>query len=576
MRKKKIVLHSNSSRAYTGFGKNLKNVISHLYSTGKYEIVEFANGLTWNNPDTKLNPWKTIGSLPEDQKLINQLNKDPQLARQASYGAFGIDELIKQEKPDLYIGIEDPWAFLGYPDKNWWNKINCMLWVTLDSLPIFHEAVKFAPKVKNYYVWSSFAEKALHELGHPHVKALGGAIDYHNFKKLGPSTKISLRAKFGIDQDSFIIGFVFRNQLRKSVPNLLDGYQKFIKTHPESKAKLLLHTNWKEGWNIMAFLGEKGINPSDILTTYTCSKCRNYKVHPFQGHDLACPFCGNEKTFNTISTGCGVTEKQLNEIYNLMDVYCHPFTSGGQEIPIQEAKLCELITLVTNYSCGSDMCDRERDGGIALSWHEYREPGTQFIKASTDSCDIFTKIEEVYNMPKIERISLGKKARKYIIDNYSVSAVGNKLEEIIDAMPHINWDFDFTINLMHPEYETPNIENDAEWLKDMYLHILNTEVSDDDEGLLHWMRKIEEGVSRADIENYFKKVAQDNNNKLKRVSLEDLLDKDDKGRRIAVVIPSDPFVALCCSYFIPSIKEPSPRRLPLPPWRSLQSGCAPS
>ena len=65
-----------------------------------------------------------------------------------------------------------------------------------------------------------------------------------------------------------------------------------------------------------------------------------------------------------------------------MDVYCHPFTSGGQEIPIQEAKLVELITLVTNYSCGEDHCTKE-SGGLPLDWSEYREPGTQFIKAST-------------------------------------------------------------------------------------------------------------------------------------------------------------------------------------------------
>ena len=65
-----------------------------------------------------------------------------------------------------------------------------------------------------------------------------------------------------------------------------------------------------------------------------------------------------------------------------MDVYCHPFTSGGQEIPIQEAKLTELITLVTNYSCGEDNCTPQ-SGGLPLEWNEYREPGTQFIKAST-------------------------------------------------------------------------------------------------------------------------------------------------------------------------------------------------
>ena len=45
-----------------------------------------------------------------------------------------------------------------------------------------------------------------------------------------------------------------------------------------------------------------------------------------------------------------------------MDVYCHPFTSGGQELPIQEAKAAGLITLVTEYSCGTDSCyDHQED-----------------------------------------------------------------------------------------------------------------------------------------------------------------------------------------------------------------------
>ena len=91
---------------------------------------------------------------------------------------------------------------------------------------------------------------------------------------------------------------------------------------------------------------------------------------------------------STTNIKAGVNESQLNEIYNLMDVYCHPFTSGGQEIPVQEAKLTELITLVTNYSCGEDCCGPDT-GGLALDWAEYREPGTQFIKASTSAlCEI--------------------------------------------------------------------------------------------------------------------------------------------------------------------------------------------
>ena len=50
--KKKIVIHSNHSRAFTGFGKHTKNILQYLYQTDKYEIVEFANGLAWDAKET--------------------------------------------------------------------------------------------------------------------------------------------------------------------------------------------------------------------------------------------------------------------------------------------------------------------------------------------------------------------------------------------------------------------------------------------------------------------------------------------------------------------------------------------
>ena len=169
MAKKKIVFHSNHSRAFTGFGKNCKNILRYLHATGKYDIVEFCNGMSWSTQHLSTLPWKAYGSLPDDQALLQQLNKDPQLGRAAGYGANMVDEIIKQEKPDLYIGSEDIWAFNGYTDRQWWNKTNCMIWTTLDSLPILPDAVSSAPKIKNYYVWASFAEKALRKAGHDHI-----------------------------------------------------------------------------------------------------------------------------------------------------------------------------------------------------------------------------------------------------------------------------------------------------------------------------------------------------------------------------------------------------------------------
>jgi glycosyltransferase involved in cell wall biosynthesis len=523
-KKKKILFHSNYSKILSGFGKNARNVLRYLALTGKYEIVELSNGVTGNHPDLSKLPWKAVGGLPGDQAQLDKINQDPNLSRSAQYGGMVIDKIIQNEKPDVYIGVEDIWGVSDNCKKPWWNKINCMVWTTLDSLPILPQALTFASKIKNYYVWASFAEKAMHEKGYNHVKTLHGALDTSNFFRLDDKDRLGLRSRFKIDQDSFIIGFVFRNQLRKSVPNLLEGFKLFKNDQPKSKAKLLLHTNFAEGWDIHALIEEKGINPEDVLCTYYCGKCKTYEVKPFSGQKLDCKYCGSKGSQNTVNIGSGVNEPQLNEIYNLMDVYCHPFTSGGQEIPIQEAKLTELITLVTNYSCGEDCCGIDA-GGFPLDWAEYREPGTQFIKASTFASSIFKNLKKVFKMDLLKRSSMGKKARQFVIDNYSIDVIGSKLESIIDGMPEIDYNFDFTPEKRDPNYNPPEIESHEEWLIDIYKNILKVDLDKSDPGHIHWMDQFKNGASRESVLDYFKSVAVQENQKQKQKS--NILDFDD-------------------------------------------------
>ena len=165
--KKTVLIHSNFCKAFTGFGKNKKNILRYLFSTGKYNIVEAANGIGFQDPITKTVPWECYGTLPPVQTL-QSLNQEQQ--RSAGYGALMIDDIIKKVKPDVYIGIEDIWAFNEFDKKPWWNKVNCMVWTTLDSLPILQQAIDFAPKIKNYFVWASFAEKAFNKIGYNHTE----------------------------------------------------------------------------------------------------------------------------------------------------------------------------------------------------------------------------------------------------------------------------------------------------------------------------------------------------------------------------------------------------------------------
>jgi|TARA_R100000231_G_C5329155_1_gene165801 glycosyltransferase involved in cell wall biosynthesis len=427
-KKLKVLVHSNHSRLVTGFGKNAKNILLALYNDPDIEVIEAGNGAKFGAD--LVTPWESYGTHPSNPSVLQAIQGDGPKERMAQYGFYTIDEIVEKCKPDVYLGVEDIWAFTEYQNKPWWNKINKVLWTTLDSMPILDQALQMEPLCDKMLVWASFAEKEMKRLGHKNVETLHGAIDYSHFRPL--DNRKEIRKKFGID-DCFVIGFVFKNQLRKSVPNLLQGFKTFKQDNPDVKAKLLLHTDWGEaatGWDIPRYIREMNIDPQDVLSTYVCHSCDFYYVAPYQGEDKNCPSCNKEKTFKTKSSLKGIGEKELNELYNCMDVYCHPFTSGGQELPIQEAKAAGLITLVTEYSCGTDSCYKEH-GGVPLKWNEYREPQTQFIKASTCPNDIADKLYKVYNMDDVDKWELSTKAIKYVKEKFSTQTIAKKLKEIL-------------------------------------------------------------------------------------------------------------------------------------------------
>ena len=541
--KKKILFHSNSSKALTGFGKNARNILSYLYLTGKYEIVEISNGIQENDPKLKLMPWKTVGGIPSDPDSIQKIKTDSNFRAKALYGGLRIKDIIKEEKPDVYIGSEDIWAFSDWWNTRWWRQINTILWTTIDSVPILPAAIDGYENSDHLFTWSKFAAREMVNAGCKQADYLHGPVDCKSFCKIHHKEKELIRESFNISSDTFIVGFVFRNQLRKTVPNLLDGFKKF-KDSTRVNAKLLLHTNWQEGWDIPKLLKEKSIDNKDILTTYYCKSCRKYEIKPFasddkeKGENLTCPFCFSKKSQNTISIDAGLSEQQLNEIYNIMDVYCHPFTSGGQEIPIQEAKLCGLITLVTNYSCGED-CSKEDSGGLPLKWNEYREPGTQFIKASTCPDSIYSNLLKVYSMSDEEKNKMSNTAIDFVKSNYSVEKTCNKLMSVIDDCPKVTWDFDFKSLSPDLSYKMPTKCGDKEFVLSMYNNMLKMRISEKNKIYHFLFEKLQSGVSREKIYEALKKNAKQEieASASQAKSLEDVIDRSRDKKRLAVVLP---------------------------------------
>jgi len=289
-----------------------------------------------------------------------------------------------------------------------------------------------------------------------------------------------------------------------------------------------------------------------------CKACGHYKVQTFTSPEIECPFCKQKGSFVTTSTTAGVKEAQLNEIYNLMDVYCHPFTSGGQEIPIQEAKLAGLITLVTNYSCGQDMCVPEAHS-LALEWDEYSEFGTEFIKASTKEQSIADNLQIVFDMPLKDRRKTAKLGRKWVIDNFSVEVVGEQIEKFIDESDFIDHSkIKKEILKQNPKAVIPDIKDDREWLKYLYAKILATIVKDSDEGLIHWIHKLNTGMSRQTIENYFRSVAHKEIASKTEITKQELFKEGKKEDRVLVKINSTEENIYLATKIIAGIKKKYP------------------
>tara|TARA_R110000772_G_scaffold249530_1_gene363756 strand:- start:70 stop:2010 length:1941 start_codon:yes stop_codon:yes gene_type:complete len=563
--KTKLLYLSDSGLSKTGFGRASRAILSFLYSTGKYEIVQYCCGYSWSHPDLKALPWKAYGTLPDFQEELNEVNKDPNKARLANYGDYNLNKIIEQEKPDHFLMAQDIWGIDFACNRPWFNKINTILWTTLDSRPILPSALEAAKKSKHFWVWSGFAERDMHKLGQKHVKTVHGPIEHSKFLKLSTPQKDKLRLINNIKGDDFIIGFVFRNQLRKSVPNLIEGFTHWKKKYKINNAKLLLHTHWAENpaksWDIPRLMKEYGLETKDVLTTYVCKKCNNYEVRPYTGQDIDCRYCKSKKCQTTTNTKTGVTEEQLNEVYNLMDVYCHPITSGGQEMPIQEAKFCELITLVTNYSCGEDMCEEEAHS-LPLEWFKNTEVSTNFEKASTDPKSIAKQLNKVYGMTAEKRKEWGGKAREWVKKHYALENVGKEIDEYLGKLPTVDREdlsiFDSKLSKKNPDAKIDNKVYDREFIIELYKKILLADADDNDPGFKHWMSQFTKGVTREKVEQYFRDTARKDNESIKPKTLEDELDSEGKDGRILYVMPKSIGDVFLSTALFKSLKEQYP------------------
>lgn len=516
MRRKKVLLATNPPWIYTGLAESGKFLAQWLARTGKYDLTYYCSQSSVGDSNHSRQPWKSRGCIPTDPQIISQLNQDPLRARTASYGGFLIDSVVKEEKPDILWCSDDIWAFGGeFFKAPWWSQIHSILHVTVDSVPILEQAYEQAKSTPYFYSWAKFAADKMRERGpdYAHVKHIYGATDVNNFSPLSASERLALRKRFGIDPQTTIIGYTFRNQLRKEALQLLVAIADIKRENPKTNLKLHLHTSWSEtaaGWDFPKWMKELGLAKEDVLCTYVCRHCGGWYVGAYEGEDHDCPICGSKKTMVTANINHGVPGHEMKYVYGVRDATISPSTSGGLEYELVNTLLCGLPLAATDYASGHDFC--EHPFVSPIKWHFRGEAGTSFMKATNDVESIKAFMRRVTSMSDREKARIAEQGRDWAVKTFSIETIGAKWESLFDSLPPKDWSsINLTAKPKNPNFPMPTIADDQQWVTSLYNNILM--VNPDPDGLKHWLNTLKQGTSREQVYGYFVKVATEDNAK---------------------------------------------------------------
>lgn len=577
-RKKRVGFVTSSILIKTGFSNNARALIPYLYKTGKYEIFHLNQGIG-DDPNLQRFPWHNEGVYRKGtfDEYRHNLPQEEGYRRHVSYGNLAIEDFIIRNKLDVVIHQEDIWSSSeeSYIKSKWWKylKNNFLQHSTADSLPVLPSFKAWAKVCPNIWLWGSFAVRALHQENkkkYGHVRHQFGTLNIEEYNPISQEEKLKLRKEFGISPQTKLFIFLGRNQLRKLFPATLESLAKYKQLYPRDDVKLLFHCCWSEGigWPLGRLIEELGLKKDDVLTTYYCRSCGKWEVKAFKGEDQDCRYCGakgapaspqmpggsGQATAGVLST---VTNRDLAKIYGICDASLSIFTSGGMEYTNPQSLLCELPLLCSNYSCGEDFTCK--DFIYRLDGNFTYEVGTGFKKHVPNQDTIVRFFKVIYDMPEEQRKEIGRIGRKWALETFDIKNIGPIFEKWIDSREPHNWDFKYQEELKDPHAHILHIEDESDWIKQLYSKILKMEVEDDDSGLKSWLVNLQKGQPRQQILDFFRKVAWEENAKLTQKPIDFMEILEPSGRkRFLLVVKESAGDILYATSLLASLKEQYP------------------
>jgi len=405
---KKIYWLSDSPFSNTGFSSQSLFLLNKLADKG-YEIHYQAHN--YMGQDLPKGCVKLADGTPFNFYLYGN-GREP-------YSKDLIIPRLRELKPDYFCVLLDTFMLFPWYLQQDFAPSKTLFWFPSDGggrMPMNCEQV--LQKCHYPIAMAKYGQKQCKDVHGIETGYIPHAVNPDMFKPVPKEDKEKLKEKYGLG-GKFVVGLVGRNQGRKMHDRTIKAFAIWCKKHQD--AVLFIHADPQDGaavFDMMALIQQLGIQ--------------------------------NRVLFSGMKFFRGLTYEQMNEIYNIMDVYVSSTSGEGFGVCTIEAMSCGIPILNTAYTTTDELVVEHNAGeAIKLAGCDYKNVMETNVKdydigmmngtitgswsverGIVDIHDFSKKLEKMYNDPKL-REEYGRNGRLAVLENYTWDIIADKWDEAL-------------------------------------------------------------------------------------------------------------------------------------------------